>query len=306
LGVVGKTISGELVAMQLQATVIIPTFEDWDRLNICLDCLAGQSADPALFEVIVANNNPSPEVPASVRLPSNARVIHVAKPGSYAARNAALREARGLVLFFTDSDCQPDRRWIEAGLAAIAPLGPHGRVAGAIELFPKADHWTGPELYDRIFHHQQEEYASRGWGATANLIARRAAFDLAGPFNDDRFSLGDREWNSRATELGSELRYSAEALIRHPARASYAELAKRCKRLAGGLHEDMMRGRRPKVPLRVYLVFLDPWEVRQVMAYPGLTDRQRLQVLWVCLRIGMVSFAETVRLRHFSGKPQRS
>jgi glycosyltransferase involved in cell wall biosynthesis len=292
--------------MDLQATVIIPTFEDWDRLQICLDCLAGQSAGSAIFDVIVANNNPSPEVPISLRVASNARVIHAAKPGSYAARNAALREARGAVLFFTDSDCQPDRRWIEAGLEAISRLGPNGRIAGAIELFPNAVHWTAPELYDRILHHKQEDYANRGWGATANLIVRRAAFDLTGLFNEDRFSLGDREWNTRATELGCELAYSPEALIRHPARASFAELAKRCRRLMGGHHEDVLLGRRPRIPLRNYLSFLSYFEVRQVMSYPGLSDKQRLQVMWVCLRLGMVSFTETARLRYFSGKPKRS
>lgn len=292
--------------MNLQASVIIPTFEDWAGLQTCLDCLAAQTAAAETFEIIVANNNPSPEVPATLRLPPNARVIHAEKPGSYAARNVALRQAQGAVLFFTDSDCQPDRRWIEAGLEAIAPLGPHGRVAGAIELFPKGAHWTAPELYDRILHHKQADYANRGWGATANLIAQRAAFDLVGPFNEDRFSLGDREWNTHATERGSELIYSAEALIRHPARSSYAELAKRCRRLMGGHHEDALRGRLPKVPLRFYLSFLNSWDVREIMSYPGLTDRQRLQVLWVCLRLGVVSFTETARLRYFSGKPQRS
>jgi glycosyltransferase involved in cell wall biosynthesis len=292
--------------MDLQATVIIPTFEDWDRLQTCLDCLAAQSADPGLFEVIVANNDASPEVPPSLRLPSNARVIHAPKPGSYAARNAALLQARGEVLFFTDSDCQPDRRWIEAGLAAIAPLGPLDRVAGAVELFPAGQRWTSVELYDRVHHLLQEQYASEGWAATANLVVRRAAFEAVGPFNEDRFSGGDREWNRQAIELGSELVYSPEALIRHPARASYAELAKRCRRLMGGLHQDEVMGRFPKRPIRTYLSFLSAAQIRKTMSYPGLTDRQRLQVLWVCLRLGVVSFAETARLRYLSGTPQRS
>jgi glycosyltransferase involved in cell wall biosynthesis len=233
-------------------------------------------------------------------------VIHAAKPGSYAARNVALREARGEVLFFTDSDCQPDRRWIEAGLAAIAPLGPLDRVAGAITLFPKADHWTTPELYDRVFSLKQDRYAEDGWCATANLVTRRAAFEEVGPFSESAFSGGDMEWGLRAKAMGSELVNCPEAIVRHPARDTYAELAKRCRRLMGGRHEDVIRGRRPKRPLRAYLTLLDPWEVRQIMSHPGLTDLQRLQVLWVCLRIGIVAFTETARLRHFSGKPQRS
>ena len=127
-----------------EASVIIPTYLDWHVLQKCLDCLAQQSTPLDRFEVIVANNNSLPEVPSSLRLPSNARVIHVPKPGSYAARNAALREACGDVFFFTDSDCQPDTHWIENGLTALKDLGPVDRIAGAVELFAKGKTWTAP------------------------------------------------------------------------------------------------------------------------------------------------------------------
>ena len=292
--------------MDLQATVIIPTFEDWDGLNTCLDCLAGQSADPALFEVIVANNNPLPDIPASLRLPSNARVIHAAKPGSYAARNVALRESRGDVLFFTDSDCRPDHRWIEAGLEAILRLGPQDRVAGGIELFPAAEAWTAPELFDRMTYLLQEDYCGEGWCATANLITRRAAFDLVGPFNEDRFSLGDREWNERATAQGSEITFNASASVRHPARARFAELAKKYRRMAGAHHQEELRGRYPRLGLLGHLSILTTDQLHRTMAYPGLSEWQRLQILWISFRLNLIWFAETLRLRHLSGKPNRS
>jgi glycosyltransferase involved in cell wall biosynthesis len=306
MGLVRDQNSGQICPMDLQATVIIPTFEDWDRLNICLDCLVEQSADPALFEVIVANNNATPQVPAYVRLPSNTRVIHVPKPGSFAARNAAIHEARGDVLFFTDSDCQPDRRWIEAGLAAISHLGPHGRIAGMVEIFSKGEHWTGPELYDRITYLLQEEYSGEGWCATANLIVRRAAFDLVGPFNDDLSGTGDREWNERASAQGCEIEFSPIALIRHPARASFAELAKKYRRMSGGHHQEELRGRYRKIGLLGHLSILTPDQVHRTMAYPGLSDRQRLQIMWISFRLNLVWFAEIFRLRHLSGKPNRS
>ncbi|MDM7931801.1 glycosyltransferase [Tabrizicola sp.] len=292
--------------MNLKATVIIPTFDDWGSLQMCLDCLDRQSASPTLFEVIVANNNSSAEVPQSLRLPSNTRVIHAAKPGSYAARNAALREARGDVLFFTDGDCKPDIRWIEAGLARIADLGPHGRIAGAVELFPEGPNWTGPELYDRIHGLQQETYAGKGWGVTANLVVRRAAFDLVGPFDEDRFSGGDRDWNLRAQEMGCGFFYCQETLIRHPARASFPELAKKRRRTLGGRHHDELRGALPKRPLRHYLSFLSAFEIRRTLSYPGMTDWETVQVLWVAFRLGVVSFLEVARLRYLSGAPTRS
>jgi glycosyltransferase involved in cell wall biosynthesis len=293
--------------MEMQATVIIPTFEDWGRLQLCLDCLSRQTADPAIFEVIVANNNASAEVPPSLRLPSNARVVHASKPGSYAARNVAIREARGMVLFFTDSDCQPDTQWIEAGLADIVELGPECLVAGGIKLFPEGDRWTATELYDRVHHLRQERYARQGWCATANLIAWRDAFDKVGMFNEDRFSGADAEWTLRSTkEIKYRLVHRENAFVRHPARKGFAELAKKRRRKAGGRHDAEMLGLVTKAPMTKYLSFVTYREMHRTMISPGLTDWQRIQVLGVSFMLGLVGFAESARLRYFSGKPQRS
>jgi glycosyltransferase involved in cell wall biosynthesis len=292
--------------MDLQATVIIPTYNDWDRLQACLDMLAGQSVAQTLFEVIVANNNASPDVPAALRMSSNTRVIHVPKPGSFAARNAALAEARGDILFFTDSDCLPDRLWIEAGLEAISQLGPCGRIAGMVKLFPKSAHWTGPELYDLVTYLRQEDYSAEGWCATANLVTRKAAFDLVGPFNDDLSGTGDSEWGLRAKAAGCEIRFSPAVLIRHPARLTFAELNTKTRRLAGGHYQEELRGRFRMRGIFGHLSIVRPDQLRRTMAFPGLTDRQRLQVLWVTLRLNLVWFAEMVRVRHLSGKPIRS
>jgi glycosyltransferase involved in cell wall biosynthesis len=90
------------------ASVVVPTYSDWEALQGCLDALAAQTAPASSFEVLVANNNRDPEPPPDLRLPANARLVHASDPGSYSARNAALREARGDVLFFTDSDCRPE------------------------------------------------------------------------------------------------------------------------------------------------------------------------------------------------------
>jgi hypothetical protein len=210
------------------------------------------------------------------------------------------------VLFFTDSDCQPDSRWIEAGLEAISGLGPHGRVAGEVEIFPKGKDWTGPELYDLVTYLRQEEYSGEGWCATANLITRRAAFDLAGPFDDELSGTGDSEWGTRANALGSEIAYCPAALIRHPARASYAGLKKKIRRMAGGHYQEELRGRFPMRGLFGHLYILAPDQLKRTMAFPGLSERQRMTILWVTMRLNLVWFLEMVRVRHLSGKPNRS
>jgi glycosyltransferase involved in cell wall biosynthesis len=289
-----------------EASVIIPTYKDWQTLQLCLDCLAAQTAPAERFEIVIANNNPGPEVPASLRLPANARVIHATTPGSYAARNAALAEVRGDVLFFTDSDCLPEPGWIEAGLARIATLGPIDRVAGAVVLFAKAEVWTAPELYDRATWLRQAEYVTHGWGATANLITRKAAFAAAGPFDGDTYSGGDREWNQRAGAVGSSIVYGPDAVVRHPARSSFAELAKKRKRLLGGRHRIKVRKSWKRwLPPIGYLIPSVSGSKR-IFRLPDLTLRERWAVWLVEYRLRIVTFTETMRLRFFSGSARRS
>lgn len=289
-----------------EASVIIPTYKDWDTLQLCLDCLARQTVAPDRFEIVVANNNKSAEVPASLRLPPNARVIHATEPGSYAARNTALRETRSEAIFFTDSDCLPEPDWIEAGLAALAPLGPHDRAAGAIVLFPARDSWTSAELYDRVTWLRQEDYVQAGWGATANLVTRRAAFDLAGPFNGDTFSGGDREWNQRAQARGSRIAYAPAMVIRHPARATFAELAKKRKRILGGRHRiKTYRGIRRWLPPIGYLI-PSVSATKRILSDTRLSPWDKARVWWVEYRLRIVTFTETVRLRFLAGAAKRS
>jgi glycosyltransferase involved in cell wall biosynthesis len=290
--------------MNPEATVIIPTYEDWGVLQKCLDCLAQQTIPLNRFEVIVANNNPSAEVPAALQLPPNARVIHVPKPGSYAARNAALHEARAEALFFTDSDCQPDTHWIESGLTTLAGLGPIDRIAGAVELFPKGEAWTGPELYDRTYWLRQDVYFQKGWCATANLVTRRAAFDLVGPFNEEHFSSSDRDWNLRATELGSQLVFGKETLIRHPARENFSVLAKKLRRKIGRQHQnEAIKGKRKRSA--VSMLVLRPEDFMKIMHDTRLSEADKMRILWVEYRLSLVAFVEFFRLRYLSGTPTR-
>ena len=288
-----------------EASVIIPTYKDWPILQLCLDCLAAQTAPPGRFEIVIANNNPSAEVPATLRLPVNARVIHATEPGSYAARNAALAEVRGDVLFFTDSDCLPDPGWIAAGLSQIATLGPTDRIAGAIVLFAKGEVWTAPELYDRATWLRQADYVAYGWGATANLITRKAAFAAAGPFDGDTYSGGDREWNQRAGTTGSAIVYGPDAIVRHPARSSFEELAKKRRRLLGGRHRIKVRKSWKRwLPPFGYLIPSVSGSKR-IFRLPGLTLRERWAVWLVEYRLRIVTFTETVRLRFLAGTAKR-
>jgi glycosyltransferase involved in cell wall biosynthesis len=288
----------------MKASVIIPTYKDWPRLQLCLDALAQQSLAPDEFEIVVANNNRVPEVPAEVKLPINARVIWAEQPGSYAARNAALQHALGEIIFFTDSDCIPDRDWLGAGVQSMAALPNLDRIAGRIELYPAGSEWRAAEIYDRMMWLKQEEYAKAGWGATANLIVRRSLFDLVGPFDDNVLSGGDKEWNLRANGKGSVLHYDTGASVKHPARGTFAELALKRRRLTGGKHKRQAQSlKRFLVPGRLLIPSFK--KTGKILRLPDLTLRIRLALAVIEYRMRWVTFKELVRLRFFSTEGER-
>lgn len=215
-------------------SVIIPTYNDWTRLSLCLQALAGQRFPQAQFEILIVNNNPADPPPAGFWVPCNGRIITEAKAGSYAARNAALKIARGEIIAFTDSDCIPDQNWIQNAVAYFRQQPTCSRIAGNISIFPNGLKPTATDLYNSIFEFPQLHYIQHsGTSVTANLFTYKKVFDEVGLFNEKLFSLGDLEWGKQAHKAGFQIHFVENVVVKHPSR-SFTELIKKVKRIGGG------------------------------------------------------------------------
>jgi GT2 family glycosyltransferase len=214
-------------------SVIVPTYQDWDRLALCIEALSKQSYPRECFEVIIVNNDPNDPVPLHFSLPEGFRIITEAKVGSYAARNAGLREAKGSIIGFTDTDCVPDPAWIENAVTYFHNNSHCSRIAGHIDIFHKGAKATIVEQYNAIFAFPQESHASGGTCVTGNLFTYKHVFDAVGPFDETLLSLGDLQWGKRAHKAGFQIRYVPNVIVKHPAR-TLQELIKKEKRVGGG------------------------------------------------------------------------
>ena len=284
----------------LDATVVVPTYHDWEGVQRCLDALVNQSLAPSRFEVVVANNNQEPAPPSGLRLPPNALIVHVQQPGSYAARNAALVHAKGRVVFFTDGDCLPERDWLDVGLSLMQGRAPLDRVAGAVEFTKKGAEWTAVELYDSLHWMKQAEYAAAGWAATSNLVVFKRAFDLVGPFRTDLYSGGDREWGERASVAGGTIAFAPGLRIRHPARATLAALVRKQRRVDGArfLRERKRGWRLYAPPLRRMLPSIRA--TRRLLRMNELDLFRRLQLCGISWLLRAVVVLERTRLAYSS------
>ncbi|MCE8026964.1 glycosyltransferase family 2 protein [Billgrantia aerodenitrificans] len=277
----------------LVISIIVPTYRDWHALRSCLDALADQTLPAQEFEILIVENaGESP--PCNILLPDNARLVHESVPGSYAARNRGIAEARGEVLVFLDADCVPAAGWLQAGIDCLQSHPEVDLVAGNIELTYATPRLTPAECFEKAFAFRQQQNVANGLAVTANLFVRRRVFEEVGPFNAELMSGGDFEWTRRATTRGHRMLYCAEAVVRHPARASLSALAGKARRVTSGsqaLYRE--RGRLGNVR-RVLGNLLG--DVAMLLTRQDMTWRERAWALLVLAYLKGVKVAQRCRL----------
>jgi glycosyltransferase involved in cell wall biosynthesis len=94
-------------------SVIVPVWNGEARIGQCIEALKNQTLRADLFEIIVIDNGSTDSTVSVVARHSDVILLQEPQPGSYAARNAGLTRARGEYVAFTDSDCTPQKDWLE-------------------------------------------------------------------------------------------------------------------------------------------------------------------------------------------------
>ncbi len=236
-------------------SVIVPVYNDSQRIEKCLHALEHQTYSQNHYEVIVIDNNSTENLKSIVDKFQQASYQFESTVGSYAARNKGISVAKGTVLGFTDSDCIPNTNWIEKGVSSLSDTCPY--VAGQISIFfkePKRP--TIPELYDSLNCLNQQHYLNSGhYGATANLFASRKLFDKVGLFNADLKSGGDKEWGERVFAAGHQQAYGEDVLVLHPARYLPKDIRKKTIRVVKGHCEIEKKHQKLSMALLTELYF---------------------------------------------------
>lgn len=223
-----------------EVSVVIPVFDDSLRLKNCLNALERQTYSKDKVEIIVVDNNSTENIKDVAGSYERVNLLHEATPGSYVARNKGIRNARGNIIAFTDSDCVPQPKWLEAGVEKLLALENGGFVGGKVEFFfQDPNHPLLVELFDSVTFLQQERYVKEfGWSTTSNMFAFKHVFDDVGLFNHQLKSGGDAEWGKRVVAKGYSFAYAENSVILHPARHSWQQVYKKLKRVSGGSVEQ--------------------------------------------------------------------
>lgn len=295
-------------------SIIIPVYNDSKRLQKCLSALDAQSYPKGLYEVIVVDNGSSESPEPVVSQYEHVKLLSEPEPGSYAARNTGVLNAKGHILAFTDADCIPDKDWLQQGIECLKSSHNCGLVAGRIELFfHDAENPTAVEIYESIEmgFSQSDLLQEQHYGLTANLFTHRSIVDSVGLFSTELKSGGDKEWGQRVFKANYQQIYSHEAYVYHPARHTLKELYKRVTRIVGGRYDttkdQLSNAEHTKALAKDFILAFTPPGRSILRAWNNKELKNRKQKLQFILTLFFVRYVgtwERIRLR-LGGRSRR-
>lgn len=216
----------------MKFSVIIPTYNDWERLQTCVNSIMSSQLELNRdYEIIVVDNASTHEPPKSLMNREGLLLVHETTPGSYAARNSGAKHARGTYLAFTDSDCVPCKYWLENACAVFSEKQ-CSLIGGRIDLFRVEGSSRWAYVYEKHTAFPQEKNVPKGHSVTANLFVKREVFEGLGGFNAEIKSGGDWEFSRRAVDAGYKLIYAGNVKVKHPARSTVRAIFRKQRRFS--------------------------------------------------------------------------
>ena len=172
-------------------SVIVASHERRELLRRCLEALAGQTQDPADFEVVVAIDGSTDGTAAmaeAMHLPYSLRVLQLPKRGHAATQNSAIEVAAGAVCLLLDDDVIASPELVAAHIEAHRD-DPMTIGVGALTQAPvRADDWYAHAFARGWTEHYAElEEREARWtdcyGANISF-PRQTLLDLGGVSTD--------------------------------------------------------------------------------------------------------------------------
>ena len=201
-------------------SVIISTYNMRDLLRDAVGSLYKQEYPIDRFEIIVVDNSSTDgteEMMRSLQAKVSGMLRYYCKEneGPGASRNLGIRQARGDIVAFTDSDCTAHPGWLKNGVAKM------GDGIGVVQ----GKTVPNPEQTLRALSKTQSITNENGMYQTCNIFYRKEALDMAGGFAPDFCGLncfGKPRWGGEDTDLAWRVKeqgwksvFAADALVYH-------------------------------------------------------------------------------------------
>jgi GT2 family glycosyltransferase len=259
-------------------SIVVPTYQRRQHVEILLEALAWLDFDKEAFEVIVIDDGGSSNdggessnlEPVRARFPGlNLRFVTQVHAGPAAARNRGAACAQGRYLAFLDDDCVPDCDWLVELLAMLRRFPDH-LIGGRIENFALDNRFSraSQHITDCLHSHfncdstqQPQFFQSTNIAMSATLFRAVGGFHLAFPSAGGE----DREFCHRWLRLGFGLAYAPAAIVHHNHRLTLGSYWRQHFAYGQGacIFRRVVRQRGDAVPFERLAFY------RRLLAWPG-------------------------------------
>jgi GT2 family glycosyltransferase len=213
---------------KMKISVVIPTYNSWKTLKLCIDSIKNQTLKPG--EILVVDNNSSDETATKVKkyFPEVKLIIMKSNTGVTGGRNAGIKLANknSDYLFFFDHDMYAHPHMLEE-LAAVAESGENiGIVTPKIYYYKDKKRiwaagtginlWTGQVLFRGGKDIGQFEKVEEVQIAPAAMLIKKSVIKKIKEFDMRYFATyEDTDFCFRAKKIGFTVYYSPKAIAYH-------------------------------------------------------------------------------------------
>ena len=196
-------------------SIIIPAKNAEETLERCLFAVLNQIGLEESYEVIVVDDG-STDRTAEIVQGFDAEAIRLDGEGPAAARNAGAEVAKGEILVFTDSDCEPDENWLSEMIDPFEDpnvIGVRGAyVTRQRELTARFVQQEYGYKYKRMARMERIDFVD-----TYSAAYRRKVFLENGGFQTafPHASVEDQELSFRLARKGYRMVFKPEATVYH-------------------------------------------------------------------------------------------
>jgi len=212
----------------MDISIIVPTYNRKIFLENCLKSLFNQTYPKNQYEIIVVDDGSTDgtrEMIKRLKTDSNLRYFYQENQGPAAARNLGIKNAKGKIIAFIDSDCLAFPDWLRIiALSFKKPAKAVGGIGG-----PSVARFYPQNLIARIdqailnyFIHKFKKGKEVFFLPTSNLSFKKEIFTVIGDFDlsFNREAGEDTEFAWRLKKNGYKLIYEPKMRVEHLQRST--------------------------------------------------------------------------------------
>lgn len=198
---------------EMKASIIIPAYNNEKTIQECLKACKGQTLKP--FEIIVIDDG-STDRTMELAKSENVKVFSQKNSGPAKARNLGAKKSSGDILIFTDSDCVPEKNWLQEMVAPFKNKEVIG-VQGAYKsrqksIVAKFAQMEIEERYERMKKSKEID-----WIGSYSAGYRKKDFLDVNGFDESfpKASGEDPELSYKLSKMGKKLVFNPKAIVYH-------------------------------------------------------------------------------------------